>query len=94
MIDYGKSLEHFSRTLRERRKALGLSRHKFSKICGIGDSSLRMWENRNNGPTMYNMIQIANAFGCTLDELIGLDRTESRFSRSEEQQDEAWGDGE
>lgn len=58
------------KNIKERRKALGLSQNKLSKLTGIGNNaSVSIWENGIFCPGAYALMQLSRVFGCTIDDL-------------------------
>lgn len=64
-------MKTFAEILKEKRKEAKLSRRKLAEMCDITADSIRYWENERTTPTMFGLIALANAFNCSLDELVG-----------------------
>lgn len=64
-------MKTFGEILKEKRKALGLSRRKLSEICDITGDAIFLYENEKVFPNMINLIALADAFNCSMDELVG-----------------------
>ena len=56
--------------LKEMRINLGMTQEELAAKLDVGQSSVALWETGKNFPTVKKLIQIAEIFGCTLDDLI------------------------
>ena len=54
----------------ERRKEMGLSQAEFASRFGVNQNTVSGWELGERTPKLERLIQIAEFFGCTVDELI------------------------
>ena len=54
----------------ERRKEMGLSQAEFASRFGVNQNTVYGWELGERTPKLERLIQIAEFFGCTVDELI------------------------
>lgn len=61
----------FGKVLKEKRKALGLTQYKIATQLGYGDSTWTHWERGHNYPSILVALELADFFGCSLDELLG-----------------------
>ena len=61
----------FGNILREKRTERKWSRRVMAEKLGISQSAIYDWEMREQLPNIYTCIDIADLFGCTLDELVG-----------------------
>lgn len=57
--------------IKEKREARGWTRQELADIAGIGVTTLGYYETGRGYPGIMNAIQLADAFGCTLDALVG-----------------------
>ena len=59
--------------IRKRREAMGLTRRGLAYLMGAGESSkcISKWELGIGLPNANNLCLLADAFGCTVDELLG-----------------------
>jgi transcriptional regulator with XRE-family HTH domain len=64
-------MKTFGEILKEKRKAAKLSRHKLSKISGINENMIFLYESEKVFPNMINLIALADAFNCSMDEMVG-----------------------
>ena len=62
--------------IKEKRLQLGLSQREMAKRLGIVNAMLCHWEQGHCVPNLYNICDLADFFGCTIDELCG--RTSKR----------------
>lgn len=93
-MDYEKFVQNFSANLRQRRMDAGLTMAALADHLYIDKGTLGYYERGKTLPNIHTAYQIAQKLGCTIDELIGENRTSSRFCdfHDEERRDEAWGD--
>lgn len=56
--------------IRARRKAIGMTQVVLSQKTGISQSSISDIENKTNNPSSATLQLIANAFGCSIADLI------------------------
>ena len=65
----------FSETLKELREIYNLSGNALAGILGIPQQTLNLYENNKRTPNFVLAMQIASAFGITLEQMIlnGLD---------------------
>lgn len=59
--------------IKEIRKQKGLTQKQLGDLCGIADSNIRKYENGKQNPKIETLQKIANALGCGLIALIGID---------------------
>ena len=53
------------------RKAAGMTQAELAEKINYSDKSVSKWESGNGVPDVYTLIQIANLFGVTLNDLVG-----------------------
>jgi len=63
----------FSEILRELREEKGLSQKQLSNIVGISQSSVAKWELSKVEPSAGALITLANFFGITVGQLLGVE---------------------
>lgn len=56
-----------------RAKKSGISINKLEEKAGISTGSICKW-GKNVSPTVKNVKKVADVLGCTVDELIAIDR--------------------
>lgn len=61
---------YFARNFIKLRKEKGITQEKMAEICGITRSALAKWENGSSIPNMYMVIELAETFDVTVDELL------------------------
>ena len=52
------------------RQAAGLSVREVMKALGVSDAAVYMWETGANLPKGKRLLEVANLYGCTVDELL------------------------
>lgn len=57
-------------SFRKRREAAGLSVLNAAKLLGVSDAAVYMWETGQMMPKTSRLKEIADAYGCTIDELL------------------------
>lgn len=58
-------------SIRQHRNRLGISQLDLANRLGIHPINISWWENDKVFPSILNTIGLADAFGITLDELVG-----------------------
>lgn len=53
------------------RERKGLSQSDVANVLGVSRSTVAMWETSGSCPRSKNLTQLADMFGCTIDELYG-----------------------
>jgi transcriptional regulator with XRE-family HTH domain len=66
-----KREETMGERLQRIRQARGLSQSQLARAAGIPVGSLRNWERDRREPLLGAAAKLADALGCTLDELAG-----------------------
>lgn len=64
-------MKTFGEILREKRKELKLSRRVLSLMSDVSSDAIRAYENCESFPNLINLVALADAFGCSIDELVG-----------------------
>ena len=59
------------------------------KATGISNGNISRWENGQVIPGINFCIQLANFYGCTLDELVGISETTTKHNFPTQQQNKA-----
>lgn len=57
--------------IKQRRLALGLTAAKTAERLGVAKVMITHWERGHNNPNLYNAWDLADFFGCSIDELVG-----------------------
>lgn len=57
--------------IREKRKEKGLTVIKLAEIIGASKNTISNWEHDRTQPSLFVADALADAFGCSLDELVG-----------------------
>lgn len=60
--------------IRYKRRQLGLTQKQFAKKIGASATSVSTWETGLFYPSVFALCDLADFFGCSVDELLG--RTE------------------
>ena len=66
--------------MRECRERAGMNRNQAERASGVAHTSIYSYENDISVPGVLNMIELAKAYGVSLDELVGYKSKERRFS--------------
>ena len=67
--------------LKELRKEKGLTQEQFSEILGVSNRSISRWENGVNMPDFDLVIEIANYYQVTIDELLDGERKDDMIDK-------------
>lgn len=57
-------------SLQQRRKAAGFTQQQLADMIGVNRTTLTMWETGENMPPSKYLVPLAEALGCTVDELL------------------------
>ena len=57
--------------IKEKRLETGLSQRAFAKRLGVSNIAVGRWEKGDYLPSILNCWDLADLFGCTIDELCG-----------------------
>lgn len=52
------------------RKRAGVLQHELAAQIGVTQSTVSQWESGRTAPRVKNIVEIAAALGCTVDELL------------------------
>lgn len=63
-------MKQFKDRLQEKRKALKCSQRDLAAELGVSANTYNRWESGECFPSFFNIIDLANMFGCTTDELM------------------------
>ena len=58
-------------SIRQHRNKLGISQLDLANMVGVHPVNISWWENDHVFPSILNTIGLADAFGITIDELVG-----------------------
>lgn len=61
----------FKDNLRNRRRAANMSQKELGDKLNVVQGTIASWEKGRNEPSIAMLIQLADIFDCTLDELVG-----------------------
>lgn len=61
----------FPRRLQELRERRHMSRRTLSQLCGLSVNVISMYERGERTPSVENLIQLADFFGVSVDDLLG-----------------------
>ena len=56
--------------IRDARKQRGITQMELAQLIKVSQGAISQWENGNSRPTLDNLVAIANALGCKVDDLI------------------------
>lgn len=65
------ALARFAAALVRLREASGLSRYRLAKLAGVTQMNLGRLERGRQDPQLTTLLRLADALGCTLDDLGG-----------------------
>ena len=60
------------KALKEQREAPGLSQSELAKGVGMHQQTISRWESNENVPNVLDCIRLAQFYGITLEELLGI----------------------
>ena len=60
--------------LRERRESLKISQIELAKKVGVTQNTISQWETGSRRPNIDMLVKLTEVFGCTADELLGIER--------------------
>lgn len=58
-------------SMRRARKKKGISMRKLAEITGYDPSAISQWENDKAVPRLTSVVDVADALGMSIDELVG-----------------------
>lgn len=79
-----KALKAFGERLRSLRVAAGLYQRDIEERLDVAEQTVRDWEAGRNEPVAGHKRQLAELYGLTIEELIGLDEVERLAGRIRE----------
>lgn len=65
------------KNIKEKRMALGITQSVLAARIGVKASLVWTWENDYSRPNIFNIWNLADFFGCTIDELCGRGETQN-----------------
>lgn len=66
--------------IREYREKLGISGKELAQRIGVDDTTVCAWESGRILPRAEKIPRLADALGCTIDELFGRQTAENKVS--------------
>ena len=57
--------------VKEMREAKNMTQAQFSQLVGVPQQTISALERGSTQPQLFNLVKIAGALGCTIDELVG-----------------------
>ena len=60
--------------IREKRKAERMTTIQLGEILGVTASTITNWEKGTRCPDLKTLVRLTQIFGCSADELLGIDR--------------------
>lgn len=73
----------FSENIRSLRKARGVTQESFAKYLGVSFQAVSKWERNECYPDITLLPEIAEFFGVSVDELLGIDRAKKEAALTE-----------
>ena len=62
--------EYFAKALRVKRAELGITKQELAERTGLSTVQITNYEKQRNIPSFWAAVAFADAFGCSLDELV------------------------
>ena len=56
--------------IKDARKQRGLTQTELAQLINVTQGAISQWENGNSRPTLDNLVAIARALNCSIDDLI------------------------
>ena len=75
MEHYNEINKTLAQNLTNYRKAAGLTQAELAQKINYSDKSVSKWEQGNGVPDIYILLQLADLYGVTLNDLVGEDAT-------------------
>lgn len=66
----------FKDNLKELRQEKGIGQVELANALGVSKGIVSLWENGLREPNMYSLIKIATYFNVSIDELVGLNKSD------------------
>lgn len=76
MVNVEEVNQKMAKNLASYRKAAGFTQAELADIINYSDKSVSKWESGNGMPDVYVLLQLAQLYGVTVDDLIGKDAEE------------------
>lgn len=57
-------------SFKKQRKKAGFTQREVAEALGVTDAAVNLWENGKTMPAAKRLVDIANLFGCTIDDLL------------------------
>lgn len=57
-------------TIRERRKAMGLTQKQLAKLIDVTESQVSQIENGKRNPGFETLLKLGEVFGCSVDDIV------------------------
>lgn len=61
--------------IRNRRTRKGLTQEQIADSLGVKPNTVSQWESGVREPRLIQVVKLAELFGCTVDELLGIEKT-------------------
>lgn len=74
---------YFSENIRSLRKSRGVTQESFAKYLGVSFQTVSKWERNESYPDITLLPEIAEFFGVSVDELLGIDRAKKEAELTE-----------
>ena len=63
----------FGKVLTELKKEKGMTNVQLAKIFKVGEATIRGWQQNNRQPSYETLCQIADFFGVTVGQMLGVE---------------------
>lgn len=67
--------------IRKMREAVGLNQYELAARMGVKQASVSAWETGQSYPTAKNLLKLSVILDCSVDELLGRERSEVRAAQ-------------
>ena len=74
--------------LEELRRAHGMTQTELAILAGVQQNTVSQWESGKRNPSIHFLINLAEIFGCTIDDLYGRGPQEPALAGTGEPTDE------
>lgn len=64
--------------IRKMREAIGLNQYELAVRMGVKQASVSAWETGQSYPTAKNLLKLSVILDCSVDELLGRERSGTR----------------
>lgn len=77
-----------SENIKRYRKEMGLTQEELSEAMGVTIGAVSKWEKGSNIPDITTLMELANLFNISMDELLGYDKSSKNIDALDKQMDD------